>query len=382
MMASLVAMWSANPNRRSRYRSILLSLLIVLLLSACSSSRIGQQTSSEQEGQLLTAETSGRFSEYALPQSRSGLMRPAVDSHGRVWFSEMSRNYLSVFDPRSSTVQQMTPPGSAGGLMGVAVASDGTIWFAEESGNFIGHYNPQTRQFKNYSLPELTIPDPQNAHKQLTLPLAPNELTFDSHGNLWFTELNADAVGMLDVKKGSIRHYPLASPPSVQKLNPYGLALDRQGNVWVTLSSSSQLVRLDPASGKMHRYPLPDQESYLMQVTTDRQGNVWATGFNKQILLKFEPAIKRFTTYNVTSSANNGGSGTIYDVVALTNGDVWVTAPSENSLARLGAKTRTFSFYRFSTAGAFPFGLSVTADESLLWYTESISDKLGSYRLA
>ncbi|GHO45531.1 hypothetical protein KSX_36940 [Ktedonospora formicarum] len=360
----------------------MLSLLIVLLLSACSNSRIGQQTNGEQEGQPLTAETTGRFSEYVLPQSRSGLMRPAVDSQGRVWFSEMSRNYLSMFDPRSGAVQQMTPPGSAGGLMGVAVASDDTIWFAEESGNFIGHYNPQTRQFKNYSLPELTVPDPQNARKQLTLPLAPNELTFDAHGNLWFTELNADAVGLLNIKTGKIRQYPLASPPSVQKLNPYGLTLDRQGNIWVALSSSSQLVRLDPISGKIHRYPLPDQESYLMQVTTDRQGNIWASGFNKPLLLKFEPASERFTTYKVTSSANEGASGTIYDVVALANGDVWVTAPSENALARLDAKTRTFSFYRIPTAGAFPFGLTVTTDESLLWFTESVSDKFGSYRLA
>lgn len=387
MMVSMASMWRASRVMHiQRSAALLLCLwLSLFLFSGCSGldgSAPVDTGNDQQEGQRLTAVSTGRFREYALPQSRNGLMRPAVDRQGRVWFTEMSRNVLAMFDPRTNTLQEMTPPGSAGGLMGVEVASDDTIWFAEASGNFIGHYDPQTRQFKRYTLPELKIPDPQNAQKQLTLPSAPNEIVFDPHGNVWFTELNADAVGMLERKTGQIRQYPLASPPSVQKLNPYGLTLDQQGAVWVTLSSASQLVRLDPVSGKTERYALPDQENYLMQVTSDRQGNIWATGFNKPQLLKFEPASKRFTTYTATSPANTGASGTVYDVVALPNGDMWITVPSENALARLDAKTGTFSFYQLPTGGAFPLGLTITPDNTLFWFTESAGDKLGSYQLS
>src|SRR5437899_132489 len=49
----------------------------------------------------------GNFHEYPLPQSDSQMMRPAIDRHGRIWFGEMGRNYLAVFDPRTQSFQQI-----------------------------------------------------------------------------------------------------------------------------------------------------------------------------------------------------------------------------------------------------------------------------------
>lgn len=389
MMASMANMWHTKglpytqPTRRLTWLLPLLCLLL-WLLPACSNFTQDNQAGSSngtQDAPPLTLFTSGRFREYTLPQAHSGLMRPAVDSQGRIWFSEMSRGYLAVLDPRTRALQQMTPPESAGGLMGVTVAPDDTIWFAEEYGNFIGHYDPRSGQFKNYHLPTLSIPDPQDAQKTLKLSSAPNEIVFDPHGNAWFTELNADSVGMLNTKTGKVQQYPLSAQPSVQKLNPYGLALDRQGMLWITLSSSAQLARLDPASGKVQLYPLPDPQLYLMQVTSDRQGTIWATGFNKLQLLKFEPASTRFTSYLVSSKKSQETGGTVYDVVALSNGDIWMSVPSENALARLDAKSDTLTFTPLPTSGAYPLGLALSSDETQLWFTESASDKIGSYQL-
>ncbi len=121
-------------------------------------------------------------------------MRPAVDHEGRIWFGEMGRNYLAYFDPRTQTFQQMTPPHGHDGIMGVLVAPDDTIWFAEQYANYIGHYFPTTGQYQVYSLPMLTKPDPSDTAKTLTLPRAPNDLALDAHGNVWFTELNADSL--------------------------------------------------------------------------------------------------------------------------------------------------------------------------------------------
>src|SRR5207244_8262476 len=60
----------------------------------------------------------GMFREYSLPQSDSQVMRLAADHEGRVWFGEMGRNYLAVFDPRTQAFQPMTPPQVTCGLMG------------------------------------------------------------------------------------------------------------------------------------------------------------------------------------------------------------------------------------------------------------------------
>ena len=71
---------------------------------------------------LPSITATGNFREYPLPQSDSGMMRPAIDHEGRIWFGEMNQNYLAVFDPRTQHFQQMVPPRGRGGIMGILVA--------------------------------------------------------------------------------------------------------------------------------------------------------------------------------------------------------------------------------------------------------------------
>jgi len=193
----------------------------------------------------------GNFREYPLPQPDAQLMRPAIDHEGRIWFGEMGLNALGVFDPQARTFQQIKVPQGRSGIMAVQVASDDTIWFVEQYANYIGHYFPKTGQFHIYPLPWLTIPDPGNAGKTLSLPGAPNELALDTHGNVWYTEFNADAVGRLNIHTGLIQHYPLSTKKSVQTLYPYGLTIDAQGMLWFTEASNDHIGRFNPATGKL-----------------------------------------------------------------------------------------------------------------------------------
>src|SRR5205814_275548 len=82
--------------------------------------------------------------------------------------------------------------------MSVLVAPDDTIWFAEQAANYLGHYDPATRHYQLYPLPWLTVPDPARPKQVQLLPSAPNELALDGHGDIWFTEFNADRLGRLD----------------------------------------------------------------------------------------------------------------------------------------------------------------------------------------
>src|SRR5258708_8177567 len=193
-------------------------LLLTLLLAACgdtftsspTTGSSGTPTAHSQPTITPSIKATGNFEEYALPQSNSGLMRPAVDNTGRIWFGEMSRNYLAVFDPHTHKFQQITPPHGLFGVMGVEVAPDDTVWFAEQYANYIGHYFPATGQFQTYPLPTLAVADPGNPGKTLTLPSAPNDLALDKHGNVWFTELNAGARGRLHPRSSHIHQYPLS----------------------------------------------------------------------------------------------------------------------------------------------------------------------------
>ena len=264
--------------------------------------------------------------------------------------------------------------------MGIAVASDDTIWFAEQYANYIGHYFPSSGHYRIYPLPTLTIPDPGNAGKMLSLPSAPNDLALDTHGGVWFTELNADSLGRLDTATGNIRQYPLSTKKSIQTLNPYGITVDQQGIVWFTESSNNHLGRLDPATGKISLFTMPGlgANTTLMEIASDAHGTIWATTFSAGLLLSFNPQTSTFTPYYAPSTGNSTGG--LYGLTVTARGQVWVTVSAENVIARLDAVGDHFIYYPIPTKDSVPLGVVMGANNTM-WFTEAGSDKIGMLKL-
>lgn len=355
-------------------------LLLVLLVVACSdttaspiSSAISTPITGNIPNTTPATKAIGNFREYPLPKAGSGLMRPAIDHEGRLWFGEMGHNFLTVFDPRIQTFQQMIPPRGASGVMGIVVAADDTIWFAEQYANYIGHYFPTRKQFQVYTLPTLKVPDPSNPNNTLTLPSAPNDLALDAHGNVWFTELNADALGMLDVTTDTVRQYPLSNKKSVQVLNPYGVAVDPQGMVWFTEATTDAIGRLDPNTGNIRFYTLSGPVHPLMEVASDTHGIIWATSFSAGLLVRLDPHTGTFTPYYAPASNN---AGELYGLLVTPNNEVWITYPTANVIAQLDMASNRFIYYSIPTASSLPLGLVMGSDHTL-WFTEAGSDKIG-----
>ncbi|HEY6284920.1 MAG TPA: hypothetical protein VIX20_04615 [Ktedonobacteraceae bacterium] len=363
--------------KRFTYLPIL--LLFTLLIAACgdsftsTTSTIGPIDSPTVQSQPKTTPSimaSGTFQEYALPLSKSGLMRPAIDHAGRIWFGEMGHNFLASFDPHSQKFQQITPPYGRSGIMGVIVASDDTIWFVEQYANYIGHYFPATGQFKTYPLPTLTVPDPGLAGKTLTLPSAPNDLALDNQGNVWFTELNANALGRLNIQSGQTQQYLLAATKTTQALNPYGITIDPQGNVWFTEASMSRIGRLDPKTDQISYFSMQGSSTPLMEITADARGIIWATSFSSGLLLSFNPKTVTFTPYYAPSS------GGLYGITITPGGQVWVTITAANAIANLDITANRFIEYAIPSSGSLPLGVVMGANNTL-WFTEAGSNKIG-----
>jgi len=312
------------------------------------------------------------FREYSFPLQDSEAMRPAIDHQGRIWFGAMGQNALIVFNPHVQTFQYLTPPRGRHGIMGVVVASDDTIWFAEQYANYIGHYFPATKHYQIYPLPWISIPDPGRNGLQRSLPSAPNELALDAHGDVWFTEFNADRLGWLDPRTGHMQHYSLSPKPSVQTLYPYGVTVDRKGNIWFTESGRNQLGRLEPATGAIHVFGVPDPQARMMEIASDEQGSLWVTSFTSGLLFRFKPGTGTFTTYTVSVKGNE--LGTLYGLLLTTSGDVWVTILAEDMLAHLDVRTGDFLSYHIPTPGSLPLGLVMDTNHNL-WFTGL--DKIG-----
>ncbi len=343
---------------------VLLGVVALMILSFFSFAGPGKAPAKQIFPTSVLTE-GGLVREYAL-RKESEVMRPAIDHQGRIWFGAMGQNALVVFDTRTSTFEYLTPPLGHHGIMGVQAAPDGTIWFAEQYANYIGHYFPSKGRYQIYPLPWITIPDQRHAGQTLTLPSAPNELTLDAHGDVWFTEFNADRLGRLDPRTGHMQHYLLAPKPSVQTLYPYGVTIDRQGNVWFTESGSNQLGRLEPTTGAIHIFAIPDSHALTMEIASDEQGSLWVTSFTPGLLFRLQPGTGAFTTYTVSLRGNE--RGTLYGLLVPPSGDVWVTNLDANMLERLDVRTGHFLSYRLPTPDSLPLGLVMDANQNL-WFT-------------
>jgi len=360
-----------------------LSFIMLILLTACDNTNtptanntpIPTPATTRQQSNTTSATMAiGSFQEYTLPQANSDMMRPAIDHQGHIWFGEMGHNYLASFDPQTQNFQQMTPPRGANGIMGIAVAPDDTIWFAEQYANYIGHYVPTSHHYHIYNLPTLIAPDPSNKNNTLTLPSAPNDIALDAHGNVWFTEMNADALGRLDTKTGLIKQYPISAQKSIQALNPYGITIDQQGIIWFTESSTNRICRLDPATGDVRLFSMQGSTSPLMEIANDQHGSIWATSFNSGLLLKLNSATGIFTPYNAPYTGNVAGGS--YGLTVTPDGEVWATITAENVIARLDVTANHFLYYRIPTPASLPLGIVMGANHTL-WFTEAGSNKIG-----
>jgi len=256
--------------------------------------------------------------------------------------------------------------------MGVLVAPDDTIWFAEQAANYLEHYFPATGRYQMYALPWLIIRDPGHAGQKVSLSSAPNELALDAHGDVWFTEFNADRLGQLDPRSGRMRHYPLSLNMSVQTLYPYGVTVDSLWSIWFTESGSNQFGRLELRTGALQVFALPDPHALTMEIASDGQGSLWVTSFTPSLLFRFNPSTRAFTTYTVAVSGNE--RGTLYGLLATKSGDVWVTILAENMIAHLDVATGRFIYYRMPAAGTLPLGLAMDGNQNL-WFTGI--DKIG-----
>ncbi|MGZ3618359.1 MAG: Vgb family protein [Ktedonobacteraceae bacterium] len=354
-------------------------LLLTFLIAACgdsftsTSSNAGPVDSPTVHSQPKTTPSlmaSGTFHEYSLPQSNSGLMRPAIDHEGRIWFGEMGHNLLSDFDPHTQKFQQITPPSGRSGIMGVVVADDDSIWFAEQYANYIGHYFPASGRFQSFPLPTLVVPDQGVPGKTLTLPSAPNDLVFDKQGNIWFTELNANAVGRLNMHNGQIQQYSLTKTKTSQSLNPYGITIDPQGNIWFTEASANHIGRLNPKTGQISYFSMQGSSTPLMEIAADPHGIIWTTSFSTGLLLSFNPKTTTFTSYYAPSS------GGIYGITITPGGQVWITITAGNVIANLDPTANRFIDYAIPSSGSLPLGVVLGANNSV-WFTEAGSNKIG-----
>jgi virginiamycin B lyase len=296
--------------------------------------------------------------DYALPEPYPGVMQPAIDQRGNVWFGEMLANALARLDPSTGAVSSWKPPNGQNNIMATAIDSAGNVWFTEQAANYIGRFDPATTHFITYPLAQV------NGHSA-----APQDLKFDREGNLWFTEVNAARIGRLDPRTGAITTWSIPALPSGGPALPFCLAVTSAGWVWFGNISGGVVGRLDPTSGHVDLYRLQSTETAVYAMNQGANGIIWFTELNGGKLGRIDPATASVTEISVPVTSAGRADG-MYGIQVTGNGDVWFSSTAASALIRYSPRSRSFTFYQLRIPRSTPFGITFDRQGNL-WFTAS-----------
>ena len=297
--------------------------------------------------------------EVVLPEGLSSAQSIAIDSVGRVWFTEKVGKNLAVYDPEKKEFSTYSLPASWGkmGFSNITLSPDGEIWFTvtrwvegAEEPNILGRFTPADGYFTKYVLPHHAIPE---------------ELMVDAQGTIWFFASNKNNLYRVDPKTFALKGYPLPTADG----SPKSLAADQKGHIWFVESNTNKIGKFDPALELFHEYDVLTQFANLGKLSIDQHGKIWFVEVTANRIGMFSPEHKRFDEAIIPTP-----SSTPVALVNDDNGNVWFLEYKANKVGVFNSEKATFHEYDIPNYGSLPANMAIDRKRSLIWFTQSATD--------
>lgn len=180
----------------------------------------------------------GLLSEYPTPNNDTAPSGIAFDLNGTLWismvsFNESVPNTLATLDPGNGVYHYYEMPTPIAQPTGIAVDRSGKVWFTEHGPSLLGRFDPATGQL-------IEIATSKKSGASTTLPYW---LVEDAAGNIWFNEHYANRIARLDPGTLTMTEYDIPSRvPSYGNIsNALTIAAGPSGNLWFTELTASRL---------------------------------------------------------------------------------------------------------------------------------------------
>lgn len=297
--------------------------------------------------------------EVALPEGLSSAQSMAIDSTGRVWFTEKVGRKLAVYDPEKKEFNTHSLPSSWGkmGFSNMTMGPDGEIWFTvtrwiegEKEPNILGRFSPADGYFTKYVVPHHAIPE---------------ELLVDANGTIWFIASNKNYLYRVDPKTFALKGYPIPTADG----NPKSLAADQKGHIWFTEATANKIGKFIPEQEAFREYDLLTQFANPGKISIDKQGRVWFVEVTANRLGMFSPEQNRFDEAIIPTP----GSSPV-TLVNDDNGNIWFLEYKGNKVGVFNPETALFHEYDIPNFGSLPSDMAIDRKRSLLWFSQSSTD--------
>jgi virginiamycin B lyase len=302
----------------------------------------------------VAGQTVGTITEYSVPGTDPQPFGLTADQNGNIWVAEWNVSSVGKFNISSHAWNTYLTPTRPSEPIRIAIGPDGNPWTTEVYAGKIAKFNLSSSSFTEYSaygggssLPEWIDNAPAgtanaglwvslNAENKLsnistsgaqtvhTSQTSPYGLSSDSLGNIWYTTLTGNKIGVQRVD-GTTGSWTVPTSSS----GPYGITEGPSGTgMWFAESTGNKIGSIS-STGTFSEYAIPTASSHPLEVVS-ACGNIWFTEYDANKIGELNPNTGSITEYSVptTSSEPTG-------ITADANGNVWFTERNGNKLAMI-----------------------------------------------
>ncbi len=297
--------------------------------------------------------------EVMLPEDLSSAQSMAIDSSGRLWFTEKVGRKLVMYDPEKKEFATHTLPPSWGkmGFSNITMGPEGDIWFTAtrwvegtEEPHIIGRFTPADGYFTKYAIPHNSIPE---------------ELIVDAKGTIWFFASNKNNLYRVDPKTFALKGYPIPTANG----NPKSLAADQKGHIWFVESTANKIGEFIPEQEVFYEHELLTQYANPGKISIDKQGRIWFVEVTANRIGVFSPELKRFDDVIIPTPGSSPSA-----LVNDDNGNVWFLEYKGNKVGVFNPEKATFHEYDIPNYASLPADMVIDRKRSLLWFSQSATE--------
>jgi virginiamycin B lyase len=316
------------------------------------------------------------------------------DNNNKIWIAATWVGYLVVFDPDLKRfvdfieIPNWRTKGIFGSMVwGMEFDKKGNLWFTDQVNNAIWRYFTAEKRFEMYKVP--------------TKSSYPGQVSFDSQGRVWFSEIFGKKIGVINPDEAvynttrGITEYELelegkekGEGEGIETLGPTTVSSNNNSNnntVWFTavnFPEGGKIVRFDMNKEQFEIFELPIGSGVPIGIAEDDKGRLWINNHATNLFFMFDPLTEEIVQYSTSLPTSRNSTTTLPYWNAFRDGKVWFNEHEGNAMAYFDIANSTLVEYQIptrseiwgNTSNALKFALN---DEGSAWFTEWTENKIG-----
>lgn len=253
------------------------------------------------------------------------------------------------------------------GLLGTTALGVGQA-LADGSGPY-KHFTPGTRKITG----KWTVYDIPTSYA------TPHCLAPDFRGNIWFVEIGANRIGVLNKKSGKFKEYMIPTAGAT----PHGITCDKNGMVYFSEAGADKIGRFDPKTETFREYPIPaggkrkGARRGLGRIHTPMMGAgkyLWCTNEWLSTIVKLDPETGK--TWEIQARFAGKRGSRPYGLQVDFAGDMWFAPVGSDYIGKIDAKTHKITEFPTPTKKSGPRRLTIDP-KGRIWFSEWNKHKIG-----